>query len=40
MSQAFLQQVLEGLRASPLKVGIELAEAVGMDDLSQLVAFL
>lgn len=40
MSQDFLQQVLEGLRASPLKVGIELAEAVGMDDCSQLVAFL
>lgn len=40
MSQAVLQQVLEGLRASPLKVGIELAEAVGMDDLSQLMKFL
>lgn len=40
MSQDFLQQVLEGLRASPLKVGIQLAEAVDMNDSSQLMAFL
>lgn len=34
MSQDILQQVLEDIKASPLKVGIQgLAETIDMDDL-------
>ncbi|XP_005376317.1 PREDICTED: protein ZBED8 [Chinchilla lanigera] len=40
MSQDILQQVLEDIRASPLKVGIQLAETTDMDNCSQLMAFV
>lgn len=40
MSQDILQQVLEDIKASPLKVGIQLAETTDMDDCSQLMAFV
>uniref|UniRef100_A0A250Y343 Protein ZBED8 n=1 Tax=Castor canadensis TaxID=51338 RepID=A0A250Y343_CASCN len=40
MSQDILQQVVEDIKASPLKVGIQLAETSDMDDCSQLMAFV
>uniref|UniRef100_A0A8C6QXG8 Uncharacterized protein n=1 Tax=Nannospalax galili TaxID=1026970 RepID=A0A8C6QXG8_NANGA len=40
MSQDILQQVLEDIKASPLKVGIQLAETTDMDDCNQLMAFV
>ncbi|XP_010991120.3 protein FAM200C isoform X2 [Camelus dromedarius] len=40
MSRDILQQVLEDIKASPLKVGIQLAETTDMDDCSQLMAFV
>lgn len=39
MSQDILQQVLEDIKASPLKVGIQLDESTDVDGCSQLLVF-